>query len=115
VATLAVVAVAAPAATERPGLLEQARALARQQAAATAPAADIFADRPARLPRADAGRFRMRKPLSVARVVEAVSAEFVSVEWQQVVVFGLLLVLLIIRAGQAWRPGLFRLPALRSA
>jgi branched-subunit amino acid ABC-type transport system permease component len=48
-------------------------------------------------------------------VVEAVSAEFVSVEWQQVVVFGLLLVLLIIRAGQAWRPGLFRLPALRSA
>jgi hypothetical protein len=74
-ATLAVVAVAAPAATERPGLLEQARALARQQAAATAPAADIFADRPARLPRADAGRFRMRKPLSVARVVEAVSAE----------------------------------------
>jgi branched-subunit amino acid ABC-type transport system permease component len=48
-------------------------------------------------------------------VVEAVSAEFVSVEWQQVVVFGLLLVLLIVRAGQAWRPGLFRLPALRSA
>jgi branched-subunit amino acid ABC-type transport system permease component len=47
-------------------------------------------------------------------VVEAVSAEFVSVEWQQVVVFGLLLVLLVIRAGQAWRPGLFRLPIPRA-
>lgn len=47
-------------------------------------------------------------------VVEAVSAEFVSVAWQQVVVFGLLLLLLIVRAGQAWRPSLFRLPTLRA-
>jgi branched-subunit amino acid ABC-type transport system permease component len=47
-------------------------------------------------------------------VVEAVSAEFVSVAWQQVVVFGLLLLLLIFRAGAAWRPNLFRLPTLRA-
>jgi branched-subunit amino acid ABC-type transport system permease component len=45
-------------------------------------------------------------------VVEAVSAEFVSVAWQQVVVFGVLLLLLVIRAAQAWRPSLFRLPTL---
>jgi hypothetical protein len=69
VATLAVVAGAAPAATEQPGLLEQARAMARRQAASTAPAVDVFADRPAHLPQADAGRFRMRDPLTPARVV----------------------------------------------
>jgi branched-subunit amino acid ABC-type transport system permease component len=46
-------------------------------------------------------------------VVEAVSAEFVSVKWQQVVVFGLLLILLVVRAARAWRPGLFRVLALR--
>jgi len=47
-------------------------------------------------------------------VVEGVSAEFVSVKWQQVVVFGLLLLLLVVRAGQAWRPDIFRRPALRA-
>lgn len=46
-------------------------------------------------------------------VIEAVSAEFVSVAWQQVVVFGVLLLLLVVRAGRAWRPDVFRLPALR--
>jgi branched-chain amino acid transport system permease protein len=47
-------------------------------------------------------------------VVEAVSAEFVSVKWQQVVVFGLLLLLLIVRAARSWRPGLFRIPTVRA-
>ena len=47
-------------------------------------------------------------------VVEAVSAEFVSVAWQQVVVFGVLLLLLVFRAGNAWRPNLIRLPTLRA-
>lgn len=60
-----------------------------------------------------------RSPLRVMAVgtalgvVEAVSAEFVSVEWQQVVVFGLLLALLFLRAGHAWRPDLFRMPGAR--
>jgi hypothetical protein len=49
-----------------PDLFAPARALAREQAAATAPAADAFADRPARLPQADAGRFRMRDPVTPA-------------------------------------------------
>ena len=43
--------------------------MARRQAASTAPAVDVFADRPARLPQADAGRFRMRDPLTPAKVV----------------------------------------------
>jgi branched-chain amino acid transport system permease protein len=47
-------------------------------------------------------------------VVEAISAEFVSVKWQQVVVFGLLVLLLVIRALRTWRPDLFRLPNLRA-
>lgn len=47
-------------------------------------------------------------------VVEAVSAEFVSVAWQQVVVFGVLFVLLLLRAANAWRPTVFRLPSLRA-
>jgi hypothetical protein len=52
-----------------PDLFAQARTQARERAAATAPATDAFADRPARLPQADAGRFRMRDPLTPARVV----------------------------------------------
>ena len=74
VAATAVVVATKPAAA-RPDLLGQARALVRGQVASGAPARDLFADRPARLPQADAGRFRMRTPLTVARVVEAVSAE----------------------------------------
>jgi hypothetical protein len=62
-------AVAEPDTRDRPGLLEQARALVRRQGAPGAPAMAAFADRPARLPQADAGRFRMRDPMSPARVV----------------------------------------------
>lgn len=58
-----------PAAAEKGTLLEQARVLARRQAAATAPAPDIFADRAARLPPANGGRFRMRDPLTPARAL----------------------------------------------
>lgn len=46
-------------------------------------------------------------------VVEGTSAAFVSVAWQSVTVFGILLVLLTVRAANAWRPTLFRLPRLR--
>lgn len=75
VTTTAVIVATKPDATARPDLLGQARALVRGQVASGAPVRDRFADRPARLPQADAGRFRMRTPLTVARVVEAVSAE----------------------------------------
>jgi hypothetical protein len=69
-ATASIVAVVAePDTADRPGLLEQARALVRQQGAPGAPAMAAFADRPARLPQADAGRFSMRDPMSPARVV----------------------------------------------
>jgi hypothetical protein len=69
-ATASIVAVVAePDTADRPGLLEQARALVRQQGALGAPAIAAFADRPARLPQADAGRFSMRDPMSPARVV----------------------------------------------
>lgn len=47
-------------------------------------------------------------------VVEGASAEIVSVKWQSVIVFGILLVLLVARAANAWRPTLFRLPRLRA-
>jgi hypothetical protein len=69
-ATASIVAVVAePDTADRPGLLEQARALVRQQGAPGTPAMAAFADRPAQLPQADAGRFRMRDPMSPARVV----------------------------------------------
>jgi hypothetical protein len=69
-ATTSVVAVVAePGIGDRPDLFEQGRALVRQQGARGAPAMAAFADRPARLPQADAGRFRMRDPMSPARVV----------------------------------------------
>jgi hypothetical protein len=67
--TTVAAAVAEPDTEDRPGLLEQARALVRQQGAPGAPAMAAFADRPTRLPQADAGRFRMRDPMSPARVV----------------------------------------------
>jgi branched-chain amino acid transport system permease protein len=43
-------------------------------------------------------------------VIESVSAEVVSVSWAPAVVFGILLVALIFKAANAWRPTLFRLP-----
>jgi hypothetical protein len=67
--TTVAAAVAEPDTEDRPGLLEQARALVRRQGAPGAPAMAAFADRPARLPQADAGRFSMRDPMSPARVV----------------------------------------------
>jgi branched-chain amino acid transport system permease protein len=45
-------------------------------------------------------------------VVEGLSAEVFSPQWQTVVVFGILLGLLVIKAAHAWRPTLVRLPAL---
>jgi branched-chain amino acid transport system permease protein len=46
-------------------------------------------------------------------VLEGISADIVSTEWQPVVVFGILLVLLVLRAAAAWRPTTFRrLPAV---
>lgn len=41
-------------------------------------------------------------------VLEGVSVEFVSTQWQTVVVFGILLILLLLRAAAAWRPTTFR-------
>jgi branched-chain amino acid transport system permease protein len=52
---------------------------------------------------------------AVLGVVEGASAEIVSVQWQAVIVFGILLVLLFARAAQAWRPTLLRLPRLRTS
>jgi branched-chain amino acid transport system permease protein len=52
---------------------------------------------------------------TVLGVVEGSTAEIVSVQWQQVIVFGILLVLLFGRAAQAWRPTLFRMPQLRAS
>lgn len=44
-------------------------------------------------------------------VVEGISAEIFSPQWQTVVVFAILLGMLIVKAAHAWRPTLFRLPA----
>lgn len=44
-------------------------------------------------------------------VVEGLSAQFLSVQWQEVVVFGILLIYLIGKALRAWRPGLFAIAA----
>ena len=41
-------------------------------------------------------------------VLEGISADVVSTAWQPVVVFGILLVLLVLRAAAAWRPTTFR-------
>jgi branched-chain amino acid transport system permease protein len=45
-------------------------------------------------------------------VVEGLSAQIFSPQWQTVVVFGILLGLLVIKAAHAWRPTLVRLPAV---
>jgi hypothetical protein len=66
VATTAVMVATKPDTTARPDLLGQARALVRGQVAPGAAVRDRFADRPARLPQADAGRFRMRDPVTPA-------------------------------------------------
>jgi branched-subunit amino acid ABC-type transport system permease component len=50
-------------------------------------------------------------------MVEGASAQVLNVQWQQVVVFGILLIYLVFKAARAWRPSLFqfrspiRLPA----
>lgn len=44
-------------------------------------------------------------------IVEGFSAKLFSPQWQTVVVFGILLVLLVFKAAHAWRPTLFRAPA----
>lgn len=46
-------------------------------------------------------------------IVEGLSGDVLSVEWQEVVVFGILLIYLLYRAGATWRPSLFSLPKLR--
>lgn len=45
-------------------------------------------------------------------IIEGLSGDFLSVEWQQVVVFGILLIYLLYKAGVTWRPDLFTLPKL---
>jgi branched-chain amino acid transport system permease protein len=47
-------------------------------------------------------------------IVEGISAQVLSVQWQQVVVFAILLIYLIFRALNTWRPGLITLPRLPS-
>lgn len=48
-------------------------------------------------------------------IVEGASAQVLNVQWQQVVVFAILLIYLIFKAARAWRPGLFQLrPPARS-
>lgn len=44
-------------------------------------------------------------------VVEGLSADLFSTQWQAVVVFGIVLLLLVVKAAHAWRPTMFRLPA----
>lgn len=44
-------------------------------------------------------------------IVEGVSAQVFSTQWQSVVVFGIVLAFLVVKAARAWRPTLFRLPA----
>jgi branched-chain amino acid transport system permease protein len=57
-----------------------------------------------------------RSPLRVMAIgtgvgiVEGISAQVLSVQWQEVVVFAILLVYLIFKAAHAWRPSLFTLP-----
>jgi branched-subunit amino acid ABC-type transport system permease component len=41
-------------------------------------------------------------------IIEGASAQWLNVEWQQVVVFGVLLIYLIFKAARTWRPDLFR-------
>ena len=55
-----------------------------------------------------------RSPLRVMAVgtaigvVEGASAQVLNVQWQQVVVFGILLIYLVFKAVRAWRPSLFQ-------
>jgi branched-chain amino acid transport system permease protein len=41
-------------------------------------------------------------------IIEGASAQFLNVQWQQVVVFAVLLIYLVIKAAMTWRPDLFR-------
>jgi|SRR5581483_9837582 branched-chain amino acid transport system permease protein len=55
-----------------------------------------------------------RSPLRVMAVgaaigiVEGASAQVLNVQWQQVVVFGILLIYLVFKAARVWRPSLFQ-------
>jgi branched-subunit amino acid ABC-type transport system permease component len=49
---------------------------------------------------------------SLIGIVEGLSAGVLPIAWQQAVVFGILLIYLIGKAGRAWRPSLFTVPAL---
>jgi branched-subunit amino acid ABC-type transport system permease component len=42
-------------------------------------------------------------------VVEGASAQVLNVQWQQVVVFAILLVYLVVKAARVWRPSLFQI------
>lgn len=45
-------------------------------------------------------------------VVEGLSAQVFSPQWQTVVVFAIMLILLVIKAANAWKPTVFRVPAV---
>ncbi len=47
-------------------------------------------------------------------IVEGLSGYFLSVQWQEVVVFGILLIYLLYKAAVTWRPDLFTLPKVTS-
>lgn len=47
-------------------------------------------------------------------IVEGLSGDVLSVQWQEVVVFGILLIYLLYKAGATWRPSLFSIPRLRT-
>jgi branched-subunit amino acid ABC-type transport system permease component len=42
-------------------------------------------------------------------VVEGASAQVLNVQWQQVVVFAILLIYLMFKAARVWRPSLFQM------
>jgi branched-chain amino acid transport system permease protein len=48
-------------------------------------------------------------------IVEGLSTSILPIAWQQAVVFAILLIYLIGKAGRAWRPSLFTLPTLSSS
>jgi branched-chain amino acid transport system permease protein len=52
---------------------------------------------------------------AVIGIIEGASAQFLNVQWQQVVVFAVLLIYLIGKAARTWRPGLFQVRTFRRA
>lgn len=49
---------------------------------------------------------------SLIGIVEGISAQWLSVSWQQIVVFAILLIYLVFKAANTWRPDLVRLPSV---